>query len=649
MADSTNSNQIYTLAFKVDVSDAKGNLKEYKQYIDNLKGSLLALDKDSEQYKENSKALKDAQQKLNEVMDIAKGKGEAVAGSYDALSKQMSELKRQFKATGDEAERANLALQINDINNQLKQMDASVGVFTRNVGNYSQAYEAAFSKLIDGTSKMDGLLGQISTDVKNLIPLIKKTTTTATAGLGGIKKAIAATGIGLLVIAVGTLVTHFDALLKAVGVTEEKFQEFKTKALNVFENIIAAVVGAGNAMLQFLLAPIKSFIEVVKGAGKLIKDVFTGNFKAIKGDAQAAGEAVSNALNNGIQFKANFGKGQEFAKNLIQNIKSEVKKETGNNPVEVDIQPILDRLEFVGKTDEEQIKIVYERRRKALKAQFDEEKKLLEKAGVDTTALQKEYYLNLAQLVKEEADKIQEIQDARVVKQEETLDIDKMLADQEIQLQEDLNKQLETLGDEAAKTAIENLKKQKEDEKKLLEERKQNIQSFASSTADIIGMVADAWESSIKTQIETGKISEKEGKKQFEQVKALQTSVAIINTLSAGVAALDKTIQAGTPWGVAAGIAQMVAVIAAGMAQVSKIQSTTLGTRASQVTSVGTPNLGSIVNDYQPNYVQNITNATETEQLANALTKNPIQAYVVESSVTAKQELARSRENETTY
>lgn len=648
MADSTNSNQIYTLAFKVDVSDAKGNLKEYKQYIDNLKGSLLALEKDSEQYKENSIALKEAQQKLNEVMDIARGKGEAVAGSYDALSKQMSELKRQFKATGDEAERANLALQINDINNQLKEMDASVGVFTRNVGNYSQAYEVAFSKLIDGTSKMDGLLGQISTDVKNLIPLIKKTTTTATAGLGGIKKAIAATGIGLLVIAVGTLVTHFDALLKAVGVTEEKFQEFKTKALNVFETIIAAVVGAGNAMLQFLLTPIKSFIEVVKGAGKLIKDVFTGNFKAIKGDAQAAGEAVSNALNNGIQFKANFGKGQEFAKNLIQNIKSEVKNETGNNPVvvEVDIQPILKRLEEYGLGDLDLLKLQTERRKAALTKQYEEEKALLEKNNVDTSKLTAEYMSNMLKAEDEyNAAVLQKQQDADAAQISELLsnsesieDILEGLFDDELMMQEARNIAAKALDD-----------KRKEDEKAALEERKKNISSFASSTADIIGMVADAWESSVKSQIESGKLSEEEGKKQFEQIKAMQTAVAIINTLSAGVAALDGITKATGGWGLAAAIAHMVAVIGTGMAQVAKIQSTTLGTRASQVTSVGTPNLGSIVNDYQPNYVQNITNATETEQLANALTKNPIQAYVVESSVTAKQELARSRENETTY
>ena len=48
----------------------------------------------------------------------------------------MSELKKAFKETNDEAEREALAKQIVKINGQLKNMDASIGNFQRNVGNY---------------------------------------------------------------------------------------------------------------------------------------------------------------------------------------------------------------------------------------------------------------------------------------------------------------------------------------------------------------------------------------------------------------------------------------------------------------------------------------------------------------------------------
>ena len=586
---------IETKVLSVDVGGAITNIKEYKQHIDSLKGTLLGLEKGTEQYNAVATELVKEQQKLTEVMDVAKGKGEAVEGSYDNLSKTMSELKKQFKATGDEAERANLALKINDINNQLKDMDASVGVFSRNVGNYSQAYEEAFKTVIGSLDDVDGLLGEVAGNVNSLFPLIKQTTAAATAGLKGIKKAIATTGIGLLIVAVGELAAHFDDVRRAVGVTDDKFQEFKSTVTGVLKTIVAGVVGVGNSILQFLITPIKTFIEVVKGAGTLIKDVFTGNFKKIKEDAVSAGNAVTNALNSGIKFKANFNKGKEFADNLIQDIQDNLNK-SDKNPVTVTVQPKLKEVDTSNLNSGEDIN---------LKLRQEEEKQALK----DQEKLNKEY----------------------------------------IDIEKDLYSELNSNLDQYNKDYFEKFKEQQEEEARVLEERRNNIKSFVSSTSDIIGMVADAWESSIKSQIETGKLSEEEGKKQFEQVKALETAVAIINTLAAGVEAFKGITKASGGWALAAAIAQMVATIGVGMAQVAKIQSTQLGTKSTQVTSVTTPNLGSIVNEYQPQYVSNITNNTELDNLANALQKNPIKAYVVESDITNAQGLTRQREDETSW
>lgn len=587
---------IETKVLSVDVGGAITNIKEYKQHIDSLKGTLLGLEKGTEQYNAVATELVKEQQKLTEVMDVAKGKGEAVEGSYDNLSKTMSELKKQFKATGDEAERANLALKINDINNQLKDMDASVGVFSRNVGNYSQAYEEAFKTVIGSLDNVDGLLGEVAGNVNSLFPLIKQTTAAATAGLNGIKKAIATTGIGLLIVAVGELAAHFDDVRRAVGVTDDKFQEFKSTVTGVLKTIVAGVVGVGNSILQFLITPIKTFIEVVKSAGTLIKDVFTGNFKKIKEDAVSAGNAVTNALNSGIKFKANFNKGKEFADNLIQNIQDNLNK-SDKNPVTVTVQPKLKEVDTSNlNSDEEDVN---------LKLRQEEEKQALK----DQEKINKEY-----------------------------LDIEK-----------DLYSELNSNLDQYNKDYFKKFKEQQEEEARVLEERRNNIKSFVSSTSDIIGMVADAWESSIKSQIEAGKLSEEEGKKQFEQVKALETAVAIINTIAAGIEAFKGITKATGGWALAAAIAQMVATIGVGMAQVAKIQSTQLGTKSTQVTSVTTPNLGSIVNEYQPQYVSNITNNTELDNLANALQKNPIKAFVVESDISNAQGLTRQREDETSW
>lgn len=578
-----------------DILRDSGGLKEYKQYVDNLKGSLLNLDKTSEEYKQKSIELTEAQEHLNEVMAIGKNNGEFLEGSYNYLSKQMSDLKKEWKATGDVAERARLGEQINSINDQLKDMDASVGVFSRNVGNYSAAYEEAFKTVIGSLDDVDGLLGEVAGNVNSLFPLIKQTTAAATAGLKGIKKAIATTGIGLLIVAVGELAAHFDDVRRAVGITDEKFQELKSTVTGVFKTIVAGAVGVGNSVFQFLITPFKTFIEVVEGAGTLLKDIFTGRFKKIKEDAVDAVNAVKTALNNGLDFKANFNKGKEFADNLIQNIQDNINK-SDKNPVTVTVQPKL--------------------------------------KAVDTSNLNSGEDVNLKLRQKEEE---QALKDQERINKE-YLDIEK-----------DLYSELNANIDQYNKDYFKKFTEQQEEEARVLEERKNNIQSFVSSTSDIIGMVADAWESSIKSQIETGKLSEEEGKKQFERVKALETAVAIINTLAAGVEAFKGITKASGGWALAAAIAQMVATVGVGMAQVAKIQSTQLGTKATQVTSVTTPNLGSIVNEYQPQYVSNITNNTELDNLANALQKNPIKAYVVESDITNAQGLTRQREDETSW
>ena len=292
------------------------------------------------------------------------------------------------------------------------------------------------------------------------------------------------------------------------------------------------------------------------------------------------------------------------------------------------------------------LKLQADRRKEALTKQYQEEKALLEKNHIDTSTLTAEYAQNMLKADDEyNAAVLQKMQDA------DTEQINQLLATslEEEEILQGLFDD-ETMMQEARNIIAAALdEKRKEQEKKDLEERKKNIESFVNSTSTVIGLVADAWESSIKSQVESGKISKEEGERQFEFIKAMQTSVAIINTISAGIKAYEGIVSSTGGWGLAAAIAQMVAVIGTGMAQVAKIQSTTLGTTSTQVTSVSTPNLGSIVNEYQPQYVSNITNNTELDNLANALQKNPIKAYVVESDITNAQGLTRQREDETSW
>lgn len=193
------------------------SLKDYKTQLDEIRYKLTQLQKTSEEYAEEAEKLRVGQQKLNEVMAIGKKDVDAAAGSYNALSQEMSKLKKEWKnmEIGTDEWKA-MAAQINSLNDQLKDADALTGNFQRNVGDYANAFGAAFDKAASELGKIPGPLGTIFKVTKDLLPAIKAANKTATTGLAGVRKAIISTGVGALVVAVGLLVSHWGDFMKLI-------------------------------------------------------------------------------------------------------------------------------------------------------------------------------------------------------------------------------------------------------------------------------------------------------------------------------------------------------------------------------------------------------------------------------------------------
>ena len=173
------------------------------------------------------------------------------------------------------------------------------------------------------------------------------------------------------------------------------------------------------------------------------------------------------------------------------------------------------------------------------------------------------------------------------------------------------------------------------------------IQDSLDGISSILSNVADAWETSIQAQVDAGEISEEEGERQMENMKGIQSAIALINAFSSAVSAYNS--MASIPYvGPVLGAAAAAAALASGMMQVKAINSVKKGdkgggdsTRYAEVTP-------SIPN-YNPTAVTNITGGREQEDLANALSRTPIRAYVVESEMTSTQNKVSKREKETTF
>lgn len=211
------------------------SLGDAKKYIDKLRASLIDLDETSDEYAKRVDEIDKVQDKLNKAMKAAGDRTKDAEGSYNALSKKMSELKKAFKATGDEAERAALAKQISGINDQLKGMDASIGNFQRNVGNY----EAAFTKGLSGISAQVQALGNPLAIAKNGVLALGKAFKTLIANpVGAVIMAI--------VVAIKALKKGFDQSEEATNSLKRAFSALQP-VMNLINNVFtgfAKIVGS---------------------------------------------------------------------------------------------------------------------------------------------------------------------------------------------------------------------------------------------------------------------------------------------------------------------------------------------------------------------------------------------------------------------
>lgn len=261
------------------------SLGDAKKYIDRLRASLIDLDETSEEYADRVKEIDKVQDKLNKAMKATGSSLKDAEGSYNALSKKMSELKKAFKATNDEAERKVLAKQITGINDQLKEMDASIGNYQRNVGNY----EAAFTKGLAGISKEIEALGNPLAIAKNGV-----------IALGNAFKALIANPVGAVIMAI---VVAIKALKKGFDQSEE--------ATNSLKRAFSA------------LQPVMNVINnIFTGFAKIVGSIAETAIPALVNALQKAGEWMMKLLNNlGIvsdEKLAAFQKGIEAQKAAIK-------------------------------------------------------------------------------------------------------------------------------------------------------------------------------------------------------------------------------------------------------------------------------------------------------------------------------------------
>lgn len=325
------------------IADLRQNITKYKEKLNEAEIGTEAYDKTLKELQVNQAALKNAmhattiegesqEDAMKRLTKDAKGLGT----SYNSLVKQMADLTQQFRATEDAATRADLGAKIKGINDQLKEFDAMRGNFGRQVGDYFNQITVPLKdvikdlpsslggvkKVLDDTTKSLSLMGK--QPIIGIIALLSPIISKIVEGLKDNKTAL--DSINRVLEALKPVADFFAGILQEIAkwlsTAVDYVLDLAKNSGTSFSQIVAGAVGVGNAILQFLLAPIRTVIEAAKGLGNVFSNVFKGQFREAADAAKTALNGIGDAWKNGFSFSANFEAGKKVAADFIAGLES---------------------------------------------------------------------------------------------------------------------------------------------------------------------------------------------------------------------------------------------------------------------------------------------------------------------------------------
>jgi hypothetical protein len=570
---------------------------------------------------QNDQAVKSLKQQYKEAaLEVQK-----LADEFGATSKQVTEAAKRAADLKDRIEDSNDAIAAfkgeGAFNATAKAVGAVASGFSAVqgalalAGAQSEEFEKTMIRLQGAMALAQGLQGL--EDVGRSFAQLK---TVAVNALNGIKTAIGATGIGLLVIALGTVVAYWDDIKGAVnGVSAEQEQ-------------LNAKVDANLKMEQEKLDSIGSQDNVLRLQGKSEKDILKLKIGQIDAVIKATEAQVQQ---NDITSKAQIAAAQRN-KDILKGIL---------DFLSIPFQTVLKTIDMIGTAVgknfglaagfnsllDKGASLIFDPEAETKKAEEVREASLkaIAKLQNDRAGFQ----LSIQNIDKQAADKAKEKRDKEL---QETIDL--------------VNKQNEVVKagrDENVKMQSQSLNDLKEwGAKKLAENQKINEDQIAANKA-----AADA-EVEIEKQKTEAKLALLNAVSSGLNMAADELGESTVAGKAAAVASATISTYAAIAGQLAAfsgkaipgyAIAQAVVTGAFGLLQVKKILS--VKTPKAKGSAGSAPSIGGAGGGSAPAAAPqfNVIGNTGANQLAQTLVQQPpVQAYVVANNVTTAQSLNRN-------
>lgn len=312
------------LQLSVDASQGIKDIVSVKDQIAKLRVEQAALDKETasgkqinEAYTAQIKALGKEQKSLELAVEKTAAGFNFEAGSIAANRAELSKLTAEYKnLAAPTQDQTNKIKALSDI---LKAQESAIGNDTRQVGSYKEAIAGIGSQLGPLSPAIGALTSGFGNVTKQLGNVSKSFQT-----LGG---AIKLSGIGLLLILLGSLVSYFKStdeganqlsgVMNAFGIVMKKivgvFTELGGWVINLFDgtqSLSETFSNLGDIVIENLKSRLEGLLNIFVALGdivsELVKNGFEGDFQpAIKSLADAsiqAGTGVKGATDKIAAF-----------------------------------------------------------------------------------------------------------------------------------------------------------------------------------------------------------------------------------------------------------------------------------------------------------------------------------------------------------
>lgn len=676
-----------------DLNGSVQTVKELKDQIKNLRIELEQCEIGSGEFKSTLDELTNAQNKLKNAMKGGTKELTELDGSYDALAKRMSELKKEWRETTDEVKRADLGKEIAELNSNLKEMDASIGNYQRNVGDYASAFDGVTMKIEGGVARFDrfnnvarsvigsfdlveGGLKAIGAESEEATALmdtmqgammltnglasvkegvvafnaLRTSITVATGAQTALNAVMMANPIGIIVTAVAALTAGTVALVSAISKNREEERKLK----EAYENT--------NTVLEQRNRDHEREIQLLEASGIEKAELLRIEKAWAEQELQITKDRITAKENELEHTKGLRPKKKKLLQEQLDDLKSQLKEqEKAVYDTETRIR-VLD-----AETKRQQIENATEEANHAI-AETKRKLREIENAYLEASKTNSEYWLNEYQI---RAKRIQEEHDKDVQIFKDALNA-KTIS------QEQFNKEIENLNaittDKIKKLWAEASEVDSTDPSIVVVDKVKNKATETSKTLDDLGDKVDTFASKLQEKLgindkqvrgisagvnllgtsltQTSQLLDTLANSQnqnteegFEMAKKFNIASAVMQMLNGIVSAWTSAMQLGPIAGPIMGGVLTGFTTTLGMLNINKIKSTTFENPESGLgnTNPKIPNINTSALLGTPvNYTTEVKGATTEETVSQRV-------YIVESDITDTQKKVKVTQDESVY